>query len=80
MQKVKYFLGTVGSENPSLGVKSAEQVEADLGFKYLSDGWMVESSHYLGAIRDDVGNDIGYKIFHVLVKEEDGAKAAKTAK
>ncbi len=75
MQKVKYFLGTIGAENPGYGVKSAEQVEADLGFKYLSDGWTVESSHYLGAIRDDVGNDIGYKIFHVLVKNEEIAEA-----
>ena len=76
MQKVKYFLGTFGIENVNFGVKSAEQVEADLGFKYLSDGWAVESSHYLGAVRDQVGNDIGYKILHVLVKEEE-AKVKK---
>ena len=80
MQKVKYFLGTIGTPNPEQGVKSAEQVESDLGFKYLSDGWEVQSSHYLGAIRDQTGNDIGYRILHVLVKEEDSAKVAKTAK
>ena len=75
MQKVKYYLGTIGAVNPEQGIRSAEQVEADLGFKYLSDGWRIESSHYLGAIRDTTGNDIGYRIFHVLVQEEVVAEA-----
>lgn len=72
MQEVKYFLRAIG--NPAVdpqgtyGIVSAADAETELGYKYLSDGWTIESTSYLGAIRDDKGNEIGYRIFHVLVR------------
>lgn len=72
MQEVKYFLRAIGTPSPNgdNGVVSPDEAEADLGYKYLSQGWTLNSTHYLGSIRDDKGNDAGYRVLHVLVREE----------
>lgn len=72
MQEVKYFLRAIGTPSPTLGeaVVTAAEAEADLGYKYLSQGWTLNSTHYLGSVRDEKGNDAGYRVLHVLVREE----------
>lgn len=71
--EVKYFLRAIGNPaadpNGTHGIVSASDAETEIGYKYLSDGWKIESSHYLGAIRDDKNGEIGYRIFHVLVRD-----------
>ena len=74
MQSVKYFLRTFGDASKSEDVIPASKAEEDLNYNYLSQGYVIESSHYLGSLRDKEGNEIGYKIFHVLVKEEEAKK------
>lgn len=80
MQEVKYFLRAIGdpAADPqgTYGISSPNDAETELGYKYLSDGWTIESTQYLGSIRDDKGSEIGYRIFHVLVREAE----VKTAK
>jgi hypothetical protein len=70
MQSVKYFLRTIGVPSKSMGIVSTEEAETELDYKYLSQGWKVQDTQYLGALRDEKGNDIGYRVFHVLVKEK----------
>lgn len=70
MQSVKYFLGTFGTPNPEFGVTSAQEVEDRLRSQYLSNGWSIQSTQYVGAMKDTTGAEIGYRILHVLVKED----------
>lgn len=75
MQEVKYFLRAIGDPKTDPqgfhGIVSAGDAETELGYKYLSGGWTINATHYLGAIRDDKGSEIGYRIFHVLVREKE---------
>lgn len=66
----KYFLRTFGVPNPEYGVRPVEEVEEELRSKYTSQGWLIESTQFLGATKNREGNDIGYRIFHVLMREE----------
>lgn len=74
MQEVKYFLRAIGdvSKDPTkaLGIVSAADAESDLGYNYLSKGWKIQGTHYVGAIRDDKGNEFAYRLMHILVRED----------
>lgn len=70
MQSVKYFLRSLGDTSKSNDVVSAQAAEDDLNYNYLSQGYEIDGSIHLGAIRDKEGNEIGYRIFHVLVKKD----------
>lgn len=70
MQSVKYFLGSFGIPNPEFGVEPSENIENKLRSQYLSQGWSILSTHFVGAMRDANGHEIGYRILHVLVKED----------
>lgn len=70
MQSVKTVMRQVGVPNPELGVVSSQELEDHLEYNYLANGYVVQDSHYLGAVRDGSNNEVGYKILFVLVKEE----------
>lgn len=74
MQEAKYYLRAIGdvSKDPtrSHGIVSAADAEADLGHNYLSNGWKIHSVHYVGAIRDEKGNEIAYRMYHVLTRDD----------
>lgn len=81
MQEVKYFLRAIGSpsDDPQkiYGITSPEDAETELGYKYLADGWTIQASLNLGAIRGKENNEIGYRIFHVLVRDGVEVKQVK---
>ena len=72
MQQVKYFLRAIGKPSPTVdeSVVTSSDAETDLAFNYLSQGWTIQSTHYVGGLRDAANNDIAYRILHVLVREE----------
>jgi hypothetical protein len=66
MQSVKMFMRQVGTPNGAMGVVSVQEVEEELEYKYLSQGFEVFETHYLGEVRDENGNALGYKMMFVL--------------
>ena len=65
MQSVKLFMRAVGDSAP--GVVPVSELEDELEYKYLSHGYEVFETHYLGEVRNDTGNILGYKVLFVLV-------------
>ena len=69
MQEIKLVMRQIGVPNgvpaEEGGVVSSQDVEAHLEYNYLSNGYKVQASHYLGAAE----NGMGYKVLFVLVKE-----------
>lgn len=74
MQSVRYFLRAVGNASDpdaaAQGVVTAQAAEDEISAKYLSQGYEIESTHFTGTIKDQKGNDVGYRILHVLVKPD----------
>ena len=70
MTKIKHFLRTIGQPNDALGIMAAEDVEAELEYKFLNQGWLLLKTDYLGAIRDKDGNEVGYRYMYFLTKED----------
>lgn len=74
MQSVRYFLRAIGDvtnlDAASQGVVTAQAAEDEIASKYLSQGYEIESTHFTGTIKDQKGNDVGYRILHVLVKPD----------
>lgn len=81
MQSVKTVMRQIGVPNPELGIVSSQELEDHLEYNYLASGYEVKDTHYLGAVIDGSGNQVGYKILFVLVKQEvlvpEKPKAAK---
>ena len=79
MQSVKLFMRQIGVVNPALDIVSAEEAVSDLEFNYLSNGYNLNATHYIGAVRDASGNEVGYKVMFIVVKDEElpSAKAKK---
>ena len=76
MQKIKHFLRTVGHPaNENLGVQSADDVEAELEYKFLNQGWVKNEVMFLGSVRDDKGSEVGYRFMYIMTKEDASAKA-----
>jgi len=75
MQTVRYFVRAIGDKGQGMGIVSAKEAEDDLNYNYLSTGFAIQSTQYLGAMRDQQGNEVAYRLLHVLVKEEELKKA-----
>ena len=71
MQSIKYFVRAIGDASKGMGVVTAAEAEQDINYNYLSQGYVVQNTSYLGSIRDTEGNDVGYRILHVLLKDEE---------
>ena len=70
MQTIKLFMRAVGGSNAALGIVPLDEFEDELEFKYLSQGYMVFQTHYLGEVRGEAGNVLGYKVLLILQKED----------
>ena len=79
MQSVKNFMRAIGNPSPELGIVSVEQALDEMEYQYLSRGYKVQGSHYIGAIKDAQGSELGYRVLYVLVKDEEPVKASKNA-
>ena len=78
MQEIKLVMRQIGVPNGTTaengGVVSSQEVEAYLEYNYLSNGYKLQDSHYLGL----ADSGAGYKMMFVLVKDvEEAAKAKK---
>lgn len=74
MQSVKYFLRAIGDASKGMGIVSSQDAENDLTYNYLSQGFVIQSTSFVGTIKDQEGNDAGYRVMHVLVKDEEPKK------
>ncbi len=72
MQEVKLFVRFFGIPNPGMGVVSPEEAEDELEYKWLSQGFKVFSTHYMGEVNPS-GEVIGYKLLLVLVRDTEVA-------
>lgn len=79
MQKVKLFMRQVGAPDAALGVVSTEELETELEYKYMTQGYELFETHYLGEVRNEHGA-IGYKVLFVLVRGEENTEGLVTAK
>ena len=75
MQSVRYFLRAIGDTSKGAGIVTASQAEDDLNYNYLSQGFNLFSTQYVGAMKDGEGNEVAYRVLHVLVKDEEVKKA-----
>jgi len=78
MQSVKLFMRAVGDAAP--GVVSVSELEDELEYKYLSQGYEVFETHYLGEVRNDQGDALGYKVLFVLIGGGEPRKPAVVEK
>lgn len=69
MQTIKLFMRAVGAPNAALGIVPMDTFEEELEYKYLSQGFTVLATHYLGEVMGD-GGALGYKVMLVLQKED----------
>jgi hypothetical protein len=67
----------VGEPHVGLGIVPMDVFEEELEYKYLSQGYTVLATHYLGEVRNDTGGVMGYKVMLVLQKEDTPKPAAK---
>jgi hypothetical protein len=77
MQTIKLFMRAVGEPSAQLGIIPLDVFEEELEYKYLSQGFNILATHYLGEVKNEAGGAAGYKILLVLQKEDSPAKAAK---
>jgi hypothetical protein len=78
MQKVRLFLRQVGVPDPNLSVISADDFNVELEYQYLSQGYVVADSHYLGEVKNSSGSNQGYRFALILVKDEGDRVVAVT--
>ena len=71
MQSVKVAIKNIGVPHAGLGVVSQEQLDQELQYNYLSQGYGLQNTHYLGAVPNADGTGIqGYKFAFVFVKND----------
>jgi hypothetical protein len=75
MQSIKLVMRQIGVPNPETDIVSVQEVEYYLDTEFLANGYDVKNEHYLGSVKDASGNDVGYKVLFVLVKNETPEKA-----
>jgi hypothetical protein len=79
MQKVRLFVRQVGVPDQSLGVISAEDFNVELEYQYLSQGYTVIDSHYLGEVKNSNGANQGYR-FALLLSRDEGDRVTAASK
>ena len=80
MQSVKNFMRAIGSPNPNFGVVDVSSALEQMEYEYLANGYRIQASHYLGPVRDESNNEIGYRILYVLVKDEEATERPSAKK
>ena len=66
MQSVKLYMRQVGS---GVDLVPASEVEDELERRFASQGYSLFETHYLGEVRGDNGEVLGFKILFVMVKD-----------
>lgn len=77
MQSVRFAMRTFGIPSPALGIISADEAAESIEYQYLSQGYKVSNSFFAGSVKDPLGNDQGYKVVLVLVKDESEPEKVK---
>lgn len=77
MQSVKVYVRQVGLQNKELDIVSAEDLSLEIEYKYTSVGYVLQSSSWLGEVKNGNGDTLGYKVGFVFVKEVDNPAEAK---
>lgn len=71
MQSIKFVVRQIGISHKGLGIESAEDAEQYIQYQYLSQGYRVQSTHYLGEVKGERAGDVlGYKVMLILVKDD----------
>ncbi len=77
MQEIKLVMRQIGVPNglpaEQGGIVLSAEAESHLEYNYLSNGYTLQATHYLG----NAENGLGYKVLFVLVRESTEAKAKK---
>ena len=76
MQSVKMLLRQVGNPTGDGQIISSQELEEYIKFNFTSNGYEVNSTHYLGEVKDHEGNTQGYKVLLWFAKNEAEAKQA----
>lgn len=76
MQSVKLFMRQVGVSNPMLDVKGVGQVEEEIAYQFPD--YELKDTHYLGDVRNDSNQVVGYKVLFVFVKNVETRQADET--
>ena len=71
MQSLRLVVRQIGEPSPAQDVFSAQQVAEYIEYNYLSDGYRMQETHYLGEVKDPKGNLMGWKVMFVLVRDAD---------
>jgi hypothetical protein len=77
MQSVKLFMRQVGS---GVGVIPVSEVEDEVERKFTAQGYSLFETHYLGEVRGDNGETLGFKVLFVFVKDSEPVEATKSSK
>lgn len=71
MQSVRTVVKNIGNPNPALQVVSPQQADQEIQYNYTSQGYVLHSTHYLGAVPTADGGAIqGYKFAYIFVKND----------
>lgn len=62
---VKLYVRQFGIQSTTYDVKSVDEVEEDIAYKFI--GYELQTSHYLGEVRDGQNGVVGYKVLFVFV-------------
>lgn len=70
MQSLKIVMRAVGTPTTDGSVVSGSDAEEYIQYQYLSKGYTIQSTQYLGPVKSKEGTDEGYRLLFVLVKDE----------
>lgn len=66
--QVRVAVRQIGPKNIGANVTPPEEVEQDLANTYPN--YDLKDSHYLGEVKDSMGNVLGWKVMFVMVRKE----------
>ncbi len=70
MQSVRFVVRQIGVPNPAADVYSAQEAAEYLEYQYTSQGYVIQDTHYLGEVKGQGGETLGYKVMVVFVKND----------
>lgn len=62
---VKLYVRQFGLPSAEYDVKSVEEVEEDIAYKFI--GYKLQNSLFLGNVQDGQGRTVGYKMLFIFV-------------
>lgn len=72
MQSLRVVVRQIGIPNKAAEIYSVAEVTEYIEYQYLSQGYTIQNSHYLGEVKSPRGEIQGYKMMFILTKNESG--------